>query len=397
MESTLPNTKGTIPKKKRNRVKKKYQPTNRYIYIYPCSRLRETRADPRTTIEGIADRGWTEGRKGTKQSRDKLEAARWKSSSLRADTKRWGREREKERRRKEKENGGANRFLAAFPAAASAVAAWVRSAVHGCQGGKRGGGGRRRGGGGGQERGRWLARLILSAAEIVQHPSLSLSSPFSTFHPSSSPVFFLCSHFHLSSVPPRLSLSLSRFSPRFSSSPRFISPPVTSSPSLLLSTPTGRRERGRVAKEGAGGRRGGGWYVERLAGDIIRRPRWVSEARGGWRRCTGDVHPTAKGNGGGGRRPSNEKKRRGAARYRAPDTPGKKAASRKKGAIFACVAHTPVRQRGINPWSSLAAKKEPRRSMLRFFFFFFSPPSFLLLSRLFFFDPRFLTHPVSFF
>ena len=254
MESTPPNTKGTIPKKKRNRVKKKYQPTNRYIYIYPCSRLRETRADPRTTIEGIADRGWTEGRKGTKQSRDKLEAARWKSSSLRADTKRWGREREKERRRKEKENGGANRFLAAFPAAASAVAAWVRSAVHGCQGGKRGGGGRRRGGGG-QERGRWLARLILSAAEIVQHPSLSLSSPFSTFHPSSSPVFFLCSHFHLSSVPPRLSLSLSLVFHPVSRLPLALSRRPSHRPLPFSYQPQrgGEREEGWPKKERVGG------------------------------------------------------------------------------------------------------------------------------------------------
>lgn len=140
-------------------------------------------------------------------------------------------------RRKGKENGGANRFLAAFPAAASAVAAWVRSAVHGCQGGRRGGGG--------QERGRWLARLILSA-EIVQHLSLFLHSLLVTFCPSSPPSpspYFPSVHIFTCPRPPprassRLSLSLSRFSPRFSSSPRFISSPVTSPPPLPLSTPT---------------------------------------------------------------------------------------------------------------------------------------------------------------
>lgn len=103
------------------------------------------------------------------------------------------------------------------------VAACVRRAVHGWQRG--------------WERGRWLARLILSAAEMVRPlsaPSIlfvssCLTSPFS--HP---PVFSLCSHFHLN--PPRPVTVYSRPRLVFHSVrlPRFISPPVTPPPSTAV-------------------------------------------------------------------------------------------------------------------------------------------------------------------
>lgn len=115
----------------------------------------------------------------------------------------------------------------------------------------------------------------------------------------------------------------------------------------------------------------GVWYAERLAGDIIRRPRWVSEARGGWRRCTGDAHPplppsTTRKEGWetpGMGQPGNEKKRRRAQRDIARQIrPGKRHRREKKAQFSrASRPHPPVispdRQRGINPSSSLAAKK----------------------------------------
>lgn len=173
-------------------------------------------------------------------------------------------------RRKGKENGGANRFLAAFPAAASAVAAWVRSAVHGCQGGRRGGGG------GGQERGRWLARLILSAAEIVQHLSLFLHSLLVTFCPSSPPSpspYFPSVHIFTCPRPPprassRLSLSLSFFTP-FLVFPSLylVARHVAPSPSPINPNGNprgGEREKGWPKKERVGG--GEGWMVRGTPG-----------------------------------------------------------------------------------------------------------------------------------
>ena len=119
-------------------------------------------------------------------------------------------------------------------------------------------------------------------------------------------------------------------------------------------------------EDGAAEKRGGWKVVEAERGVWCTRNAWLAtlldapdesvRPEGGWRRCTGDAHPVLrplprndgarKGrmrDSGGMGRSGNEKKRRRAQRDIARQIrPGKRQPREKKGAIFACVAPTPI-------------------------------------------------------
>mgnify|MGYP004577140229 CR=1 FL=1 len=141
-ERSIPKTKKKRGKKEKKENEKKNTCKNIQqlaSVIYPCSRLRETRANPREQRRGTTRRyrrqrvagGIDVEEKGAKQSRDKLQQQQQLVGKVFPYLERQG-ERgtraranekvsERHRGREHSTAGGANRFLAAFPAAASAA------------------------------------------------------------------------------------------------------------------------------------------------------------------------------------------------------------------------------------------------------------------------------------